>query len=406
MNFLDEWYYSLQAFKWKNALINDPHFRNLDAIKNEIASFLPIEDLESSLLKSHDSWLLHILADKQPSSIYLLNEVAELLRFYNKLPDNNSYNLIQKNGKINYKGFNEKLFELHVNYLLRTVGLNPEIGQKYIVDGKDKEIDILLNYSGLIYNIEVTKYYDAFTEELLILATDIIGNLHKTTIKRTLMLDEIFSGYIGFKRRDDSVIRKNKQLFYNGVKAFIHGYRSVKDNVITHPAKKETDDYLFNIEPTFSQNYENSYDKVLDRYPGYIKFKIEANLKTNRYFANTFAATKTSVEDGNKRLVAKIKEKLTQHKKYTDGYLIIVIAIEQVFSSFSNNRAIPIAQKDIDANAIHNEIRGKAAVILLFKELKPDGISYQKMILGDAIFHRDLLKLIQKIYPAIRYLQY
>ncbi|WP_431199623.1 hypothetical protein ACQ86K_01145 [Mucilaginibacter sp. P19] len=41
MNYLNEWYESLQAFKWKNALINDPHFRNLDAIRNDVASFFP-----------------------------------------------------------------------------------------------------------------------------------------------------------------------------------------------------------------------------------------------------------------------------------------------------------------------------------------------------------------------------
>jgi hypothetical protein len=404
MNYLTEWYDALQAFKWKNALINDPHFRNLESIRNEVAAFIPAEDLESSVVKNHDNWLLHILFDKQPSSIYLLNEVAEMIKFYKTLPNNQALHLFQKNGKINYKGFNEKLFELQVNYLLRSVGLEPEIGQHYLVDGNEKEIDLLLHYHGQTYNIEVTKYYDAFTEELLALTMEIIGTLHQTTIKRTLTLDEIFSGYIGFKKRQDGLVRKNKQLFYKGVKDFIHGYRSVKDTTIMHPGKKDSEDYVFQIEPVFSQNYERTYDRELDRYPGYIKFKIEANLTTNRYHANTFASTRTSVEDGNKRLVLKIREKLKQHRKYADGLLVIVIAIEEVFSSYSNNRAIPIRQKDVDNQAIYNEIRGKAAVVLLFKELKPDGVSYQKMVLGDRIAHREIFEVIHQIYPNIRYL--
>ena len=98
-------------------MVNDPHFRNLDAIRNEVANFFPVEDLEQPLNKNHDSWLLHVLADKQPSSIYLLNEVAELLKFYKKLPNREVLHIFQKNGKINYRSFNEKLFELQVNYL-------------------------------------------------------------------------------------------------------------------------------------------------------------------------------------------------------------------------------------------------------------------------------------------------
>jgi predicted nuclease of restriction endonuclease-like (RecB) superfamily len=37
---------------------------------------------------------------------------------------------------------------------------------------------------------------------------------------------------------------------------------------------------------------------------------------------------RTSVEDGNKRLVLKIKEKLKLHNKYSEGLLVIVVAIE------------------------------------------------------------------------------
>jgi len=221
MNYLDEWYNSLQAFKWKNALLNDPHFRNLERIKNELAAFFPESDLTGTLQKNHDNWLLHILFDKQPNSIFILNEVAELLKYYKSVPRNEAYHLKSPDGKINYKGLPEKLFELHINYLLRSVGLIPEIGEHYIVNGNSKEIDILLKFGDQEFNVEVTKYYDAFSEELLTLTTDIVWNLQKIPVKKTLTLDEIFSGYIGFKKRDESVIKKNKQLFNDGTKSFI-----------------------------------------------------------------------------------------------------------------------------------------------------------------------------------------
>src|SRR6185312_3696183 len=141
MNYLEEWYSSLQEFKWKNALINDPHFRNLESLKNELSAFLPESDLTGSLQQNHDNWLLHILFDKQPNSIFILNEVAELLKYYKSIPGNEAYHLISKGGRINYKGLPERLFEIHVNYLLRSVGLNPEIGHTYQVGANTKEID-------------------------------------------------------------------------------------------------------------------------------------------------------------------------------------------------------------------------------------------------------------------------
>jgi len=403
MNYLDEWYNSLQEFKWKNALLNDPHFRNLDRIKNELADFFPESDLTGTLQKNHDNWLLHILFDKQPNSIYILNEVAELLKYYKSIPGNEAYHLLSRDGRINYKGLSEKLFEIHVNYLLRSVGLNPEIGHTYQVGTKTKEIDISLQFDDMEFNVEVTKYYDAFSEELLSLTTEIVWNLSRMPVKKTLTLDEIFSGYIGFKKRDDQVIKKNKQLFYDGTRSFVHGYRSAKDSTIIHPKKKETDDFIFHIEPTFTHNYETVYDQVLKDMPGFIKFRITADLQTNTYIANIRASTKSSVEAGNQRLIKKIKEKLNQHKDY-QGHLMIFVAIEQIFSSFNNNRAIPIRQKDVDANAIHQAVRGKATVVLLFKELTRNGISYQKMILGNGLIYEELFQVLLKIRPAIRYI--
>ncbi|HZW69709.1 MAG TPA: hypothetical protein VFF57_02490 [Hanamia sp.] len=402
MNYLEEWYSSLQEFKWKNALINDPHFRNLESLKNELSAFLPESDLTGSLQQNHDNWLLHILFDKQPNSIFILNEVAELLKYYKSIPGNEAYHLISKGGRINYKGLPERLFEIHVNYLLRSVGLNPEIGHTYQVGANTKEIDILFKFGNTVFNVEATKYYDAFSEELLSLTSEILWKLQAMPVKRTLTMDEIFSGYIGFKKRDDNVVKKSKQLFYDGTKSFIHGYRSVKNTTIQHPEKKETEDFVFHIEPTFTHNYEKEYDKVLEDLPGYIKFRIAVDLQANTYIATIRASTKSSIEDGNLRLVKKIKEKLAQHKHY-QGKLMIFIAIEQVFSSFNNNRAIPIRQKNIDADAIHRVIRGKATVVLLFKELTRNGISYQKMILGNGLEYDDLFKLLLKIRPVIRY---
>jgi hypothetical protein len=58
---------------------------------------------------------------------------------------------------------------------------------------------------------------------------------------------------------------------------------------------------------------------------------------------------------------------------------------------------------DVDAEAIHKLIYGKAIILLLFKTLKIDGITYHKMILGDLREHQPLITALQDIDPVIYY---
>ena len=414
MDLLEDWYDSLLAYKWNNGLLNDPHFRNITALKDEIRAFFPDGELSLTLSDFHDNWFAHVLKDQQPNSIYLVSELAELIRFYRTLPNREVYQLFQKSGKLNYKGLQERFFEVQVNYLLTSVGIAPELGHRYqiretkIENGieteieKDKEIDLLFKFEGREFNVEATKYYDAFKEELLSLGTDIIEEIGKVTVQRTLTIEEAFCGYIGFKRNDERLIRKNKQLIKQGIKDFLHGYRSAKNETIIHPGKKETDDYVFHIEPEFTGNFERKYDALLKSCAAAIKFKITADLQTSRYNILVRALASYSIADANKRLLHKISEKLKQHRHYTHQR-IIVIAIEELFTSFHKGRALPIAQNQLDENAIHDLVRGRATVMLLFKRLNKNGISYQKMIFGHGLENEALYNKLRKIYLPIRY---
>ena len=403
MNYITSWYDYMRDYKWKNVLREHPLFVNLDKLKEELESFFDVADFEQGAKIDPDNWYLHILSNHTPNSICIINETAELIKYLRTIANAEAYHFRTNDGLINYKALQEKLYELHINYLFYTAGLNPQIGQHYLSKtGNKKEIDILLTVGQDIYNVEITKFYDGFKEELLALTTDILGYLHQITIKRELKLHEMFSGYFAFKVRDERVIKKNKPLFGTRIKQLLHGYRGQKEAVILFPAKIDEPSYAFNLEPTFNKHYEQMYDGLLKPFPGSIRFRITANLKTNRFLAEAKAECTENIGDANKRLLGKIKEKINQHKEWPDK-LLIVIGIEQMFSSHYKNRALPIHKKDVDEKGIHNLIRGKAVVWLVFKEMQPLGVRYEVMTLGSTLHHHEMIRYLTNINPAVTY---
>ena len=350
----------MRLFKWSRVLHDHPYLKNLNELTDELKIFFPLADFETGQKLNTHNWLLYLCSDNQPNSIYILNEIAELIRYYKSLGQPGSYQIKTKSGAIDYSHLQEVIFEIHVHYMLSEIGLMPELGQTYLsAEGNTKAMDILVNIGDRLYNVEITKYYDSFKEALLALATEIIGIIQKTTLKKNVTLDEIYSGYFGFKVRHEQTIRKNKEVFNKGVKSYLHGYRSVKETTIILPGKKVTDEYEFHIESAFSNNYESGYERILESFPGYIKFQLRADLYHNKTLTELKVIAKESAAERNVRLIAKIKDKVFQHKNCPHS-LLIVIAIEQVFSSHQKNRATAIDSIDIDAATINKLIDGKA----------------------------------------------
>jgi hypothetical protein len=393
----------MRDYKWKKVLREHPLFINLDKLKEELESFFDAADFDQGAKIDPDNWFLHILSNHTPNSICIINETAELIKYLRTIENAKVYHFRTNDGLVNYKALQEKLYEVHINYLFYVAGLNPKIGESYLSkSGNIKEIDILLNVGHDTYNVEITKFYDGFKEELLALTTDILSYLHQITIKRELKLHEMFSGYFAFKVRDERVIKKNKPLFGTRIKQLLHGYRGQKEAVILFPAKVTEPDYEFNLEPTFNKHYEESYNDLLKPFRGSIRFRITANLKTNRFLAEAKAECTENVDDANKRLLKKIKEKINQHKNCTYK-LLIVIGIEQMFSSHYKSRALPIHKKDVDEKGIHNLIRGKAVVWLVFKEMQPLGVRYEVMTLGSTLYHSEMIEYLTTMNPSVSY---
>jgi hypothetical protein len=402
MDHITSWHEYIRLYKYDKALVQHHLFTNLDGLVSEVKSFFDPEDFKLSGRLNPDNWFLHILANHVPNSICIVNETAELIRYLRSLNDISSYKL-RKNGKLNYKALQEWFYEIYVHYIFSRIGLDPRTGYFYTgTNGQKKEIDILIQVDEQCYNIEVTKFYDAFKEELLGLTTDSIFYINQIAYKRKLHLHEMFSGYYLFKTRDEKIIRQNKPMFAERIKNVLHGYRGQPDDVIRYPAKISTDEFEADLEPTFSDNFVKTYPKILAGYPGSFRFRLTANQQSNRFHIEAHTECLEEKEGANRRLLAKIDEKLHQHK-LSPHPLLIIIGIEQMFSSHLKSRALPIQKRHVDTQAIHHLIRGKAIVCLIFKEMLPLGVHYDKLILGNSIAHSNLIHYLQQLDPLVTY---
>ena len=116
-NYLIHWKQFVHEEKWKQVKHNDPYYKNYESIYNVLVNFFGKKEFDTTQPVNPNNWIIHILANKQMSSIYLVNEIAELIRYYDTLENKESYALRTKSNKVNYRELREKFFEIYLNYL-------------------------------------------------------------------------------------------------------------------------------------------------------------------------------------------------------------------------------------------------------------------------------------------------
>ena len=380
MNYLQEWKSFLLEEKRRSLLIQKPYYKDIQLICNEISSFFLEEDLVSGKVNPDNS-IIHLFTIKQFSTVYIISEIAELIRYYNSLKDNATYNLKTKNGKTNHRELQEKLFEIYVNYILKRAGFNPIIGYSYKNDKRaDKPVDILLKLKYENCNVEVTKFYDPFKEELLELGRHLIIKTDDFINKKRIRLDELFSGYLAFNKRDLKLIREKKRFYEQKLKEYFHSYRSIQHYTIKSLPKVVADNFEFLMEPSYFGGYENKYDEYLKTFSCYVKFRLNCNIKTGRVWSEFKVEIRDKFKRQNDALIEKIQEKIRQHKTY-QGKLLIVIAVEHIFSMHKKGSSMPIEKEHIDVKRIKDLLNQNTVVFIVFKELKPDSLSYDKLLI-------------------------
>jgi hypothetical protein len=404
INYLQQWYDAMTSLKWRKLYHDERLFLNLSAIKKEIELFFEPQDfIGDGKSLNPKNWLLHVLHDKQPGAIAIVAELAELLRYMRLSGAGDFYKFRSKNGKINHAGLEEKMFEVYIGYLFYMTGLIPKVGQCYISKaGNPKEIDLLLSINGEEYNIEVTKYYDGFQNELLSLSKHIARTMAELQKKKNIQRYEMLSGYIAFKTRSIDAIKENKTTFQNRIGNFLHGFRGQKGTSILINSKINRPDYDFDLESAFTDNYDRKYESMLKHHLASIRFKTDYDVSSGAMQCTEQIIYQPTVNDNQQRLEEKIREKLQQHRDAPQR-LLIVIGIEEMFGSYDKSPAMAVQMEKIDEQAINNLIRGKAAVMLIFRKLEPNGLVIHKKLFANDLNDSALIEYLLKIIPTIHY---
>ncbi|MCX2476059.1 hypothetical protein OQZ33_17125 [Pedobacter sp. MC2016-05] len=303
---------------------------------------------------------------------------------------------------MNYNGLDEKFFEVYISYLLYHVGLKPQPGQSYISEaGNEKAMDLLIHIGEQSYNVEITKYYDGFQDELLSLSKHIIRLMVSLQKKKNIQRYEMFSGYITFKSRNIEAVKENKNKFQNRVYTFLHGFRNAKGSSIHIQSKYTGDCYDFELESAFSDNFDKVYPNVLKPFLASICFKISYNVSSGMMQCRESILYQPTTAEIQQRLEEKVREKLMQHRD-CPYRLLIVIGIEQMFGTYDKNPAMAAQMDRIDEQAINKLIHQKAVLMLIFKKLEPNGLTISKIFATDTA-DWSLVEYLKKVDPKVYY---
>ena len=163
-NLFDDWKDFILKEKWEKGLMSEPIFKKVETIYQTLTEFFPQKDFDRKNFKK-ENWLAYILASKNLSSLFQLNEIYELINYFNGLdePEQDAFRLrIKKDNSINYKEFRNILFEIFVNFHLYNSGLNPKCTDSYLNEkGASKPLDSSFIFNNKKYIIECTKVYSA-----------------------------------------------------------------------------------------------------------------------------------------------------------------------------------------------------------------------------------------------------
>lgn len=399
-DYLEDWKEHFQLTKWKYALHEDQYYKNIPYIHEEIKSFFPQKDFYKSS-NNTDNWLLHLLANKKLFSIQLVTTIAELLRYYKGLDSRESYKIVLKNGLINYREFNEKIFEILVNYILRKVGLTPIINTYYL-DRKNnkKEIDICVLLNECSYNVEVTKFYDSFSDKIYDLGLTLKRLVERKDLRKEIRLDELFIGYVAFKKADDDLFGLVKEQLKTKIKEYSHAFKSGSKLIKSISIKDE--DYELIIEPSYSTSL-SKYKEHLEKFPYFLEFEfVPKDFHNNRAIFSIRGQTSNTNQYKNDALLEKINKKIFQHRDYPNN-LLIAIEIDNILTSHSKGIIPAIRYEEVNINFIRENLNPANVVLLIFKEATENTLSMRYIAIGNWDYHRELVQYLQKIDLNIHY---
>ncbi|MCK4664690.1 MAG: hypothetical protein KAT68_17605 [Bacteroidales bacterium] len=399
-NLIDEWKYYILGEKWKKVLVNNPLFNQVYNICNTLEEFFPSKDFDQNNIKK-ENWIAYILASKNLSSLFQLNEISKLINYYKKLSDEekNVFRLrIKKDNSINYKELRNILFEIFVNYNLGKQKLNPSCIDTY-VDNKGvlKPLDSSFTFNSKKYIIECKKIYSLKYAAFWEFATRIASRFKNKSKTQTIFTDEMVSGYIGIKTDKNlkSILNQAEQDFNRLFKKYFHSLKDKNKAFIQGFAPIENDKYKICIEPDFLDKYENEYLKSLEKFDYYIKFQTRAT-EIIKGLVKAKVFTKITHKKVSQFVSEKVKEKIKQHIS-SDAHRIIFIEIENVHVFHKDGFSIPLTKENLDLNEFKKHINNDISIVFVLKTVTSLKQEYDIGFLKNSQFDPELSTKIERI---------
>jgi hypothetical protein len=389
----------LRLVRWKADSLETTYSTYSLAIAHYLLHFFDVEDFAITNRYNTDNWLYPILLNRHGVTNFVIGEMAELLAYiYHTESQKLTKFRNRRNNRIVYRQLGENLFECYVEYLLDGAGFKVKEPGGYVQrQGRNKEVDVMFEFEGEIYNVEATLLHNPFKDQTLNLTTQLTSRLAHIFERNRLTLDEYFSGYIGVKAAGNGVFTGIYDRTISDIDEYITACRNIRDNTIYAPKCIDNERYRLQLDSVYFDHYNNLYESVSHEYPAFIKFRLYGDIQKNMLSIEAAVSLRESTHDVNAKIQAKVKQKVRQHRDYT-GKRIIVIGADEIFNPYSRDTLSAVDKDLIDFDALSALLRPGIILWLIFRSYRDQGRQFKASI----IYHKGADKAIAMALKKVK----
>ncbi|MBD2720808.1 hypothetical protein [Hymenobacter armeniacus] len=391
-----EWKQMVSAKKFRTGRATEKVFQ--DALNTELVlrAFFDAKDYTYTKNRNPDNYLIALLTSNEEKDIYLLNEMAKLITYWEsrKL----SVALKSKNGKVevNHASLSQLLFEVYVDMMLRGANIETVSDMTYTTrNGNEKPLDNYFEFDGKKYLVECFRPNEPVNKSVISLNMEIM----KMMEKKQIMNYQAFRGHVGFKTNTDLHTAVNEAR--NKVEELYLNYLSETEKeglAVMYPKKFVSDKFDIEIVPYYLGNTHEK-ERDLDLYNPLVSFETEPSQTLYNGCSIVISGTRmTQHEALNEKLAKKIKGKRDQHRDAPFNK-IIFIELDETIGFNANTPMFPyLSREQLDTKSYREATEKNSDVIHIFvlKKATNKGIDKEFKCLYNPI-HTPLINTLKKL---------
>ncbi len=398
-NLLFRWQEEMKLVKWKEGLINEPPFNEIDQIVSNLLEVFPEKDFDSRLLNNFkENFIIDLLISNHDHSIYKLAEYSKCIEFLKNHPEKDKLNIFNKS-KPNYRELRNRLFELLVNKILVDNGIKTRLSEHYLIaDNIKKPLDAAFTFKEKNYLIECKKIYNEKSKSAKEVVNVIIP-FHEKLLK-SFSAEELIGGFVIFKRNMINAEIKNVAIenLRRLLNKFYSSYRNNNSNTIPANYYFSNDDLEIHIvhQSMFQSELNSKYRDVENMIffeTGYVDHSLEQRIVQAKYQMK-INYDKTELV---KLISGKIREKKRQHQKALFDKRILVFEFETYELSNVYENSLPVDQKFLDDPTFENYVDEQTAIVFMIYSISKSRIRTEVRLIKDQTFDSSLASILSNL---------